>query len=407
MKALRFHYSMPRIAATRIAGQVWQGAYVSPLAPTRLEPVPEPELPRDDWVRVRTRLAGICGSDVGQVMLKGAYDNPLIPLLSFPHVLGHEAVGIIESVGAGVRERQVGERVVVNPWLSCAPRGIDPLCPACREGDLPLCRNFTAGDLPPSLHLGNNSRAPGAFAPLFVCHESQCFAVPADVSDEAAVLADPFSVCLHAVLRYPPPADAPALVYGQGVLGLLTVAVLRRLHPEVEVYAVARHPHQVQMAKTLGAQQVLVGRPEALIQRVAELTGAKPILPERGNPWLLDGAGIVYDTIGSAETLETALRLLRARGREVVIGVGVPKRFEWTPLYFKELQVVCSNAFGVEPYGGQRRHAMDIYLELAKQGLDLSALIRHRFPLEEWREAFKCCMQRRTSGAVKVVFEFG
>jgi threonine dehydrogenase-like Zn-dependent dehydrogenase len=391
-----------------MAAQVWRGAYLSRLAPARLESLPEPDLPRDDWVRVRTRLAGICGSDVAQVTLKGAYDNALIPLLSFPHVLGHEAMGIVESVGAGVQGLQAGERVAINPWLSCGPRGIDPLCPACQAGDLALCRNFTAGDLPPSLHLGNNRHAPGVFAPLFACHESQCFPLPDTVSDDVAVLADPFSVCLHAVLRYPPPAPAggPALVYGQGVLGLLTVAALRALYPQVEVYAIARHPHQAQMAKTLGAREVLVGHPEELILRVAELTGAQPIHPPRGGPWLLDGVGVVYDTIGSAESVETALRLVRARGQVVIIGVGVPKRYEWTPLYFKEVQVAGSNAFGVETYKGERRHAIDVYLELAEQGLDLSALITHRFPLEGWQEAFRCCMQRRVSGAVKVVFAF-
>lgn len=270
MKALRFHYSPPRLAATTVLSRLLPRARVSVLAPVRLETVPDPELPRDDWVRVRTRMAGICGSDVKQVALRGARDNPLTALLSFPHVLGHEAVGVIEAVGPAVRERQVGERIVQNPWLSCAPRGIDPMCPACRVGDLPLCRNFDRGALPPALHLGNNAQVPGAFAPLFVCHESQCFAVPKELADEAAVLADPFSVSLHSVLRYPPPAEAPALVYGLGVVGLTAVAILRALFPAVEVYAIGRHPHQLALARSLGASEVLVGPPAALIQRAAE-----------------------------------------------------------------------------------------------------------------------------------------
>ena len=405
-KALRFHYSLPRLAATKILGRVWSRAFVSPLAPTRLESVPIPELPRDDWVRVRTRLAGICGSDVKQVLLGGAHDNPLTALVSLLHVLGHEAVGVIEAVGPGVRERRVGERVVLNPWLSCVPRGVDPICPACRNGDLMLCRNFDGGCLPPALHIGNNARVSGAFAPLFVCHESQCFPVPEKVSDDAAVLADPFSVSLHSVLHNPPPADAPALVYGLGMLGLTAVVILRRLFPEVEVYAIGRHPHQVELAKAYGAREVLVGRPEELIQRVAELTGARPLRPWSGVPWLLDGVGAVYDTVGSAESIETAIRLIRPRGRVVVSGVAMPKRFEWTPLYFKEVVVAGSNAFGIESFRGERRHAIDIYLELASQGLDLADLVTHRFPLEAWREAFMICTRKRATAAVKVVFDF-
>ena len=407
MKALRFHYSAPRLAATMILGRVWPRAHLSALAPTRLESVPEPELPADDWVRIRTGLAGICGSDSTQIALHGSFDNPLRGLLSFPHVLGHEAMGLIESVGDEVTGLRVGDRVAVNPWLSCVPRGIDPPCTACRQGDIPLCRNFTRGSLPRALHLGNNTRIPGAFAPLIVCHESQCFPVPEGVSDEAAVLADPFSVCLHAILRNPPADDAPALVYGLGTLGLLTVAILRALYPEVKVFAIGRHPHQAKLAAELGASAVLAGPPADLVRGVAKAIGAQPLHPPRGLPWLLDGVGIVYDIVGSAESLETGIRLVQSGGRVVVAGVATPKRFEWTPIYFKEVRVIGSNAFGFEPYQGEQRHAIDIYLELASQGLELGHLVTHRFPLSAWREAFTTLGKKRGSGAVKVVFDFG
>jgi len=389
-----------------ILSRIWPRAHLSALAPTRLESVPEPELPAGDWVRIRTRLAGICGSDSTQIALHGSFDNPLRGLLSFPHVLGHEVTGIVESVGDAVTQHHVGERVAVNPWLSCVPRGIDPPCPACRRGDIPLCRNFTRGSLPPALHLGNNTRIPGAFAPLIVCHESQCFPVPDGVSDEAAVLADPFSVCLHAVLRCPPAADAPALVYGLGTLGLLTVAILRTLYPKVEVYAIGRHPHQVELAAELGASVVLAGSPADLILNVAKATGADSLRPPSGLPWLLDGVGIVYDIVGSAQSLETGIRLVQSGGRVVVAGVAKPKRFEWTPIYFKEVRVIGSNAFGFETYRGEERHAIDLYLELANQGLELGHLVTHRFPLSAWREAFVTLGNKRSSGAIKAVFDF-
>jgi threonine dehydrogenase-like Zn-dependent dehydrogenase len=315
-------------------------------------------------------------------------------------------MGLIESVGDEVTGLRVGDRVAVNPWLSCVPRGIDPPCPACRQGDIPLCRNFTRGSLPRALHLGNNTRIPGAFAPLIVCHESQCFPVPDGVSDEAAVLADPFSVCLHAVLRNPPANGAPALVYGLGTLGLLTVAILRALYPEVKVFAIGRHPHQAKLAAELGASAVLAGPPADLVRGVAKAIGAQPLHPPRGLPWLLDGVGIVYDIVGSAESLETGIRLVQSGGRVVVAGVATPKRFEWTPIYFKEVRVIGSNAFGFEPYQGEQRHAIDIYLELASQGLELGHLVTHRFPLSAWREAFTTLGKKRGSGAVKVVFDF-
>jgi len=93
VKALVFRHSLAREAAAAIGGRLTRRAYVSRLAPTRLEEVAELPLPASDWVRVQTTMSGLCGSDVKQILLNGARDNPLTALVSFPHVLGHEAVG--------------------------------------------------------------------------------------------------------------------------------------------------------------------------------------------------------------------------------------------------------------------------------------------------------------------------
>jgi Alcohol dehydrogenase GroES-like domain len=179
VKALVFRHSLAREAASAVAGRVDRRAFVSRFAPVRIEDVPELPLPAADWVRVRTTFSGLCGSDVKQILLNGSRDNPLTALVSFPHVLGHEVVG---------RRLDTGERVVLNPWLSCVPRGIDPVCPACLAGRYPWCRNFRSGDLPVSIHIGNCAAAAGAHAERFAAHVSQLFAIPSGVSDEAAAL---------------------------------------------------------------------------------------------------------------------------------------------------------------------------------------------------------------------------
>jgi threonine dehydrogenase-like Zn-dependent dehydrogenase len=403
MRALRFHYSLPRIAASKILGTVFPRAFVGPLAPLRYEEVGELALPADDWVKVRTRLAGICGSDLKEVMLKGAWDNPLTALISFPHVLGHEVVGTIESVGDKVKNLRPGQRVLIDPWLSCRTRGFDVPCVACKAGDYTLCRNFTRGSLPAGIHLGNNAGAPGAFARGLVAHATQCIPIPDAVSDEAAVLGDPFAVSLHSVLRAPPPPDAPALVWGLGTLGLMAVAVLRRLYPDVIVYAIGKHPQQVALAKKLGAHQVLELSGNRIVERIAELTGAQMLRPWSKSPWLLDGVGVLYDTIGSPQTVELGMRITRTRGTIVISGVEVPRRFEWTPLYFKEVAIIGSNAFAMETIDGKRVHAMQAYLDMCQAGLDVTSIITHRFPLDEWKRAFHALLTKRRSGAVKIV----
>jgi threonine dehydrogenase-like Zn-dependent dehydrogenase len=114
---------------------------------------------------------------------------------------------------------------------------------------------------------------------------------------------------------------------------------------------------------------------------------------------------VVYDTIGSTETVETALRLLATGGTLVVSGVEPPKRFEWTPLYFKELHVIGSNGFGVEEVGGVAKHAMLHYFDFVAAGLDLTPVITHRFPLQRWDEAVLALKNARRTGAVKVLLE--
>jgi threonine dehydrogenase-like Zn-dependent dehydrogenase len=381
---------------------------LGPLGPLALEEIPEPEFPGDDWAVVRTRLCGICGSDLKEVFLEGSFDNPLTALISFPAVLGHEVVGTIERVGARVTSRRVGERVVLNPWLSCAPRGITPPCDACLRGQYFSCRHFTDGRLPPGIHIGNCRGVPGGFAPFLAAHESQLFPIPDAVSFDQAVLADPFSVSLHAILKAPPSEGELALVYGCGTLGLLSIIILRALFPTSRVIAIARYPHQEELARDLGAELVIRTRqPAEIVELIAGTVGVPVLRPLKGKPWLLRGVDVIYDTIGSPESFEMGVRVARPKATIVVTGVDQPGRFEWTPLYFKEIALVGSNAFGVEKFEGRSLHAMEIYLLLlAQKRLHTARLITHRFPLDQYRDAFAVGRQKQRHRTVKVVFEF-
>ena len=229
MQALVCDVSVPRQVVTSLLGRIDRRFFFGPFSPARMRDLPEPELPAPDWLIIRTRLCGICGSDYKQMFLNGNLDNAMTAIISFPQVLGHEVVGTIERVGPAVRTRRPGERVVLNPWLSCGPRGIEPPCPACAAGQYSICWNFARGILPPGIHTGNSSKATGGFAPLVPAHESMCIPIPDRVDDEQAVLADPFSVSLHGILKRPPTPGATVVVWGCGTLGLLAIAILRAL----------------------------------------------------------------------------------------------------------------------------------------------------------------------------------
>lgn len=408
MRALVFEMNVPRMAVARVLGAFSTRAYVGRFSTVRYREVPDPVLPADDWVVIRPRYCGICGSDYKQVFMDGNLDNPMTSLISFPQILGHEVVGVIEKVGPAVGQRKVGERVVLNPWLSCGPRGFEQPCPSCAEGNFSRCYNFTKGILPPGIHTGNSSAATGGFAELVPAHESMCIPIPEGIGFREAVLADPYSVSLHAILNFPPQEKETVLVYGCGTLGLLSIAILRTLYPAVRVLAVYRFDHQRELALKFGAEEAISWRPlKNLIPSIASLTGAEILTPQHGKPMLNGGVQAIYDSVGTAETMEIGVRVCDWRAKIVITGVATPRRFEWTPLYFKEISIIGSNAFGVETYKGTRRHAMEIYFDLIKtMGVDVTAILTHRFRLDQYAEALLACRHQGKSGAVKVLFEY-
>ena len=379
--------------------------------PTALRQVSDPQLPHQDWVITRPRLTGICGSDSKQILMDfGAddADNAMSAFCSFPQVMGHEVVADVVAVGPRARGLEVGQRVVLNPWLSCGPRGIEPPCPACESGDYSLCWSFTDGNIKPGIHTGVSADVTGGYAELMPAHHSMLFAVPDSVPDELAVFADPFSVSLHAITRHPPPRSGRVLVYGAGSLGLCAVTILRTLYPDVAVAVVARFDAQAELARRFGAALVLAHEPRlAVIEELVAWGGGRLRQPLLGLPMAYPGSvDVVYDTVGKPETFEVGVRVLRARGTLVKAGVHAPGRWEWSPLYFKEISWVGSNAFGFEDVEGRRKHAIAHYLDLATDGrVDLRPMLTHTFRLAQWREAFLAIANQAESGAIKVAFD--
>jgi threonine dehydrogenase-like Zn-dependent dehydrogenase len=394
-----------RLVSTKLLSLFSPKAFVGWQSPMQLQDIAEPTLPAEDWLVAKTRLCGLCGSDYKQVFMNGRPDNPMTSMISWPQVLGHEVVGEVTRVGDNVSTRRVGERVLLNPWLSCVTRGLEP-CEFCQQGKLAQCLNFGAGHIERGIHHGNSASATGGFAERVPGHESQWFLIPDTISDEEAVLGDPFSVSFHAILKAPPKEHGTVLVYGCGTLGLLAIAILQAIYPTVKILAVARYEHQASLARQLGAHVVLAHKPtKQLVLRVAEEIGAALNEPWMGLPMLNGGVDVVYDTVSSAETMGVGLRVTRSFGSMVIIGVEPAKTFEWTPLYFKEINIIGSNGFGIEEFEGRRQHAMEWYFDfIGDRSLDVTPIITHHYAMRDYHEAFMACYNQGKSRAVKVLF---
>jgi len=406
MKALQFRKSIPRYAMLKLLGPKCRRLYHSGLAPFALRDIPPPRLPTEQWVRIRPRLSGICGSDLATICATGS--PYLAPVTSMPFVMGHELVGDIIEVGREVRGISVGDRVVLHPALGCTARGIQPPCDACSQQRDARCRNVTRGDVSAGLQTGFCQDTGGGFGENLVAHQSQVYRVPRELDDRAAVLIEPFACAAHAALRVRPTATDTALVIGCGAIGLLTIAALRASGCRARIVAVAKYKHQKRHALALGANELLdpAGPTRDRYSRWAKSLDAEVLDPELGKPTVIGGAAATFDCVAGSQTIDDGLRFTRSGGDFVLVGMpGIPSGVDWTPLWFSELTVHASYAYGPETFGGGLRNTFDVVMDwMDEWGPRLAPLVGAPFPLADHRRALACALHTGKSGVAKTVF---
>jgi threonine dehydrogenase-like Zn-dependent dehydrogenase len=407
MKALQFVDSIPHYVISKAIGTFYPPIFYSPLSCLRYREVPEPKLPGPEWIKIKVKYGGICGSDINLIRL---HDSPSSePFASFPCTIGHESVGTIVEMGEGVNGFQIGERVTADPVLACPTRGINELCPHCQRGEYSRCENFARGDISPGVIIGTCRDTGGSWSPCFVAHRSQVFHVPETVSDEQAILVDAFCSALHPVMHNFPRDEDTVLIIGAGVIGICVVAALRALESKARIIVLARYPFQGQLAESYGADKVIyAGKGLDYYQAVARAVGGTLYKPILGKRVMTGGADIIYECVGSDTSIDDALRFTKAGGRLVLVGlVGVTKRVDWTPVWFKELTVTGIFACGTEQKEGQPIRTYQLALDWLAQGkLDLAPLLTHKFRLEDYKRAIETTMSKSKNKVVKSVFYF-
>lgn len=394
MLALQMYRSLPRHLAGRAVGDRLPGILSGYAAPLRLVTIDEPKVERPGWARMRTRLSGVCGSDLGA--LSGRTSRYFSGVVSLPFVPGHEVVADLLD---DCEDLPAGTRVVIDPVLTCAARGVEP-CPDCVAGLTNRCSRITVGHLSPGLQTGFCSDTGGGWGENLVAHRSQLHVVPEGLSDEQAILIEPIACAVHTALRARVQDNARVLVSGAGSVGLLTTLALRSLTDAGEITVVAKYSHQRELALQLGATEV-VG-PGEVLRRLRRTTGAFAVTPEFSAPYLLGGVDIAIDAVGSKGSLETALNTTRAGGRVVLS--GMPAAADLSAAWFRELEVIGSySSARTEPNG---RSAFDIATELvAGDAVSLLAKNVASYPLHRWREALDHAHGAGRLGTVKVAFD--
>ncbi|HRZ11744.1 MAG TPA: zinc-binding dehydrogenase [Kiritimatiellia bacterium] len=356
--------------------------------------------PPAGWVRLRSRLCGICGSDLR--LLRGEESFLMEPFASFPFVPGHEIAAEILDAPAGTGWK-TGERVTVEPVLCCETRGLPP-CPSCARGNYHVCENFTRGALAPGISLGYTAGPGGGMAEEFFAHPRQLVRLPEAMDDRLAVLTDSLACALQAALPCFPADGQTVVVYGAGILGQHVVRLLRALGSKARVIAVVRHEFQRGAALAGGATEAMLSPSR---QELAERLGGRFLPTTLGGGTVEGAADVFFDCVGSARSLQEGLLQLKARGRLALIAsssrVGL---VDVSPLWFRELAVTGSALCGLTKFRGETRRTYERAMDLLAGRPDLwRDLVTHVFPLRDHARAFQAAFDKRRFHSMKVALD--
>jgi L-gulonate 5-dehydrogenase len=325
--------------------------------------VPLPE-PGPGEVRVRVRYAGICGSDLH--IFHG--DNPFV---SYPRIIGHEFFGRIESVGAGVDPARIGERVAVDPVISCGR------CHACRIGRRNVCNQLTV--------LGVHRD--GGFSQFACVPEGNAYRVPAAITEVCAAIIEPFAVAANATARTGVLKEDVALIYGAGPVGLNLLQVLKNVYG-VRTFITDRIDERLELARRCGAAE------DETINTARE--DLREALAARG---VEGGPTLIYDAVGHPSILEEAVLLAAPAGRIGVLGFSRhPSSIPQQEMTKKELTLSASRL---------NCAMFPTVIDWISRGLvHPERIITHKLGFREVAEAFDIA-ERQPRYSCKVLLDFG
>jgi len=323
-----------------------------------LRDVPRPE-PGPGQVLVKVHNCGVCGSDLHYYC--GGFPVPTV-------CPGHEISGEVTALGAGVDALALGDRVAVEPAITCGR------CAGCRTGDYQLCRDFKIV----------GTHVPGGFAEYLAMPAYALFKLPAEIDWATAALTEPLAVGVHGVRLANVRLGDRVLVLGAGTIGLLAGLAAREAGAS-EVLITARHPHQAAAAERLGLRPFAEGRDD-----IAGYAFEHAV-------------DVTIETVGSeADTLNQAIYSTRPGGSIVILGVFTGAvQINALVVMLKELRMIGSMMYGRVGTRADFDVAIDV---LRRNRVAIAPVITHRFPLRDIAAGYGAAADKKQK-SIKVTVE--
>ena len=325
---------------------------------------PKPELKAGTDVLLRVKAVGICGSDLHYFSEEKVGDT----VMRYPVVLGHECAAVVEETGGGARRFKAGDRVAVEPALSCGE------CDQCRSGRPNTCRKLA--------FLGHPKERSGALAEFVVMPEGNCYPLAPGMSFAQAALAEPLSIALHAVNLAGGVKGRTVAVLGAGPIGL-----------DIGLAA-----GQAGAAATFMTDKVAF-RVRAALREAGAAWAGSPLETDIVRQILErapGGVDLVFECCGKQEALDQAVELLKPGGILVLVGIPLEERVSFNITRLRRREIRLQNV-------RRQNSCVGPALEMIANGrIKVDFMAGHTFPLEEAQTAFDTALQYR-DGVIKAL----
>jgi threonine 3-dehydrogenase len=326
-----------------------------------MDEVPVPEIGPND-VLVKIRKTAICGTDV-HIYNWDEWSQRTIPV---PMVTGHEFVGVVEEVGSHVAGFVVGDRVSGEGHITCGH------CRNCRAGRRHLCRNTQ----------GVGVNRPGCFGEYLSIPASNAFKLPADIPDDLAAIFDPFGNATHTALSFDCVGE-DVLITGAGPIGIMAVAICRHIGAR-HVVITDVNEYRLELARRMNPTLAVDPRKQNL----------RDVMGKIG---MTEGFDVGMEMSGNAQAFQDLISVMNNGGRVAVLGIfPQPVPIDWS--------LVCFHGLFLKGiYGREMFETWYKMTSMLQSGLDISAVITHRFPIDDFQQGFDV-MRKGVAG--KVILEW-
>lgn len=341
-----------------------QAVFMTGLNQMEIRDIPMP-VPKMDQVLVKLEYVGICGSDV-HYLEHGAIGDFVV---DGDFILGHECAGTIVETGEGVTELKVGDRVALEPGITCGQ------CEFCKSGKYNLCPDVEFLATPP-YH--------GCLENYIAFPANMCFKLPDNISTKEGALIEPLAVGMHAAGQGDVGLGDSVVILGAGCIGLVTLLSCKAFGA-TDITVVDVMDKRLDYAMKLGATRVINARESDVIQEIEDITKGR-------------GVDVVLETAGNKATIKQTSYLVKRGGTIVLVGLAAEDIIDYNFAKIMNKEATIKSVFRYRNIYPKAIHA------IANGIIDVSGIVTHEFDFEDTAKAFDFVIHNKND-VVKAVIK--